>query len=114
MKFKKYVDQLHKDGLSASRYSVVFWQKISISISCVIFSIIGVLGLNKSNKRSQSLGSSIGLTLVVVILYWFLESFLLELGKSAKINVFLAAFGAMLLFVAVILISKFKEITSRF
>ena len=71
LKFKKYINQLERDGVSGIKYEVAFWQKISISLSCIIFSLIGVIGLGNS-KRSQSLGVSIGLHLLSLFFIGFL------------------------------------------
>ena len=95
MQFKKYINKLHDDGVSNTRYLVIFWQKLSTGFSCIIFSIIGIFGLANSNKRSQSLGFSIGVTFIIVIFFWFFDSFLIELGKNGKINVFVSSFGAL-------------------
>ena len=114
LKFKRYIDQLDRDGVSSIRYKVLFWQKISISLSCIVFSIIGLMGLTNSNKRSQTMGASIGLTFVIVLSYWFLDSFLIELGKNAKINLYLSTFGSLLVAITLLVGTRIKQIINEF
>jgi len=114
VQFKKYINQLDKDGVGSNRYKVTFWQKISICLSCIVFSMIGLTGLTNSNKRSKSMGASIGLTIIIVIAYWFLDSFLVELGKNSKINIYLSTFGALVTAVALLLLIRIKQIIREF
>jgi lipopolysaccharide export system permease protein len=114
IKFKQYIDQLEKDGVSSTRYRVTYWQKVSISMSCIIFSLIGLLGLNNSNKRSQSIGASIGITFVIVLSYWFLDSLFIELGKNSKINIYISTFGSLLVAVALLTSIRLKQIIKDF
>ena len=110
IKFNKYINQLDKDGVNSTRYKVTFWQKISVAISCIIFSFIGLSGLGNSNKRSQSMGASIGLTFVIVLFYWFLDSFFVELGKNSKLNIYLSTFGALLTATTFIGLTRVRQI----
>ena len=112
--FKKYINQLDKDGVNSSKYEVLFWQKISISLSCLIFAALGLLGLNNSNKRSQTIGASIGVTFIIVLLYWFFDSFLVELGKNSKLNIYLSTFGSLIAAIAVIIMIRVKQIIREF
>lgn len=113
-RFRRYINQLDRDGVNSTRYKVNFWQKISVAISCVIFSFIGLLGLNNSNKRSQSMGASIGLTFIIIIIYWFLDSFFIELGKNSKINTLLSTFGALLITVVFISLTRLRQIIKNY
>lgn len=112
--FKKYINQLEKDGVNSNRYKVDFWKKISICLSCIIFSLIGLTNLTNSNKRSQSIGASIGVTIVIVLAYWFLDSFLLELGKNSKINIYLSTFGALTTAIFLLLLARIRQLIREF
>ena len=114
IRFKKYINQLDRDGVNSTRYKVTFWQKVSVGISCVVFSFIGLLGLGNSNKRSQSMGASIGLTFVIVLFYWFLDSFFIELGKNSKLNIYLSTFGALLTATAFIGLTRVRQIIKNY
>ena len=114
LRFKKYINQLDKDGVNSTRYKVTFWQKITVSMSCIVFALMGLTGLTNSNRRSQSTGASIGITFVIVLAYWFMDSFLIELGKNSKLNTYVAAFGSLIVSSLLLIMIRLRQIINNF
>ena len=108
LKFKNILISL-SETVMRIKYEVAFGE-ISISLSCIIFSLIGVIGLEIVTKPITWV--FIGATFIIIILYWFLDSFLVELGKSGKISVLMSTFGALLLTSFIISSKKLIRLSS--
>ncbi len=70
---------------------VSLWDKISLPIACVVFSIIGApLGLRP--QRNAALGVAITLGIVISIAYYVLYQYMFVLGASGHVDPAFAAF----------------------
>ena len=112
LNFKKlldYTENLDRSGINSTKYKILYLGIITSTINCILFSLLGLGSLYSPNKRSSS-GGVIALTsLVFVIIFWLLEGYLLELGKSLKLNIFLSTFSLqaiLLILITVIFIRK--------
>lgn len=94
----RYIKTLQDGGINVNEYLVMFYEKFSPSVVCIIFSLIAAIGGFTPNRRGSSFGKNIFFVFVFVILYWLINSYFLELGKSSKIDPFLATFGVPFVF----------------
>ncbi|CAN0327204.1 unnamed protein product, partial [Chrysoparadoxa australica] len=94
----RYIKTLQDGGINVNEYLVMFYEKFSPSVVCIIFSLIAAIGGFTPNRRGSSFGKNIFFVFVFVILYWLINSYFLELGKSSKIDPFLATFGVPFIF----------------
>lgn len=94
----RYIKTLQDGGINVNEYLVMFYEKFSPSLVCIIFSLIAAIGGFKPNRRGSSFGKNIFFVFVFVILYWLINSYFLELGKSSKLDPMLASFGVPFLF----------------
>lgn len=94
----KYISKLQLGGINVNEYLVMFLEKISISIVCLIFSLVAAIGAFSPNRRGSSFGKSILGVFVFVVLYWLINSYFIELGKSSKIDPYLSCFGVPFVF----------------
>ncbi len=103
---KAVYDALKSEGSpDYSKFETELFNRSAIPFAGVIFAIIGApLGM-QSNRSSSSVG--LGISLVVILLYYAVYSFMLTLGRGGVINGFVAAwspniigmfFGAILIF----------------
>jgi len=94
----KYISRLNTGGINVNEYMVMLLEKFSVSLICIVFGLIAATGAFRPNRRGSSFGKSLLFVFVFVILYWLINSYFIELGKSSKLNPFIASFGVPVLF----------------
>lgn len=109
-----YTTNLESSGLSGVKYKIIYLSIISNTANCLIFTLLGLGALFSPNKRSSSTGLIAGGSFVFVILFWLIEGYLLEMGKSLKLNPYISTFGIQLILVTVLSLQLFKNKTSKF
>ncbi len=86
---KKHIEIKEKSGTDVLKYKVKLYMKISIPFACVIFTLLGAPLGQKPQRQSNSVG--IGLTLLVVIIYYVLVAVSEWLGLAGTLPAILAA-----------------------
>ncbi len=81
----QYISKLDKTGINTSKFEVLFYEKFSLSIICIIFALFPISTIYNPNRRSSSFGKNVVFTLVFTVTYWLLYSSSLALGNSGKI-----------------------------
>jgi len=95
---RQHIRRLAATGESAARYAVGLQVKIALPASSVIFALLAVpLGL-RPLRAGKSIG--FGLTVLVLVTYYFLMSVTITLGERGQIPPFLAAWSPNLLVAA--------------
>ena len=110
----QYIQQLKNSGINISEYMVLFYDKFSNSIICVIFTILASVSIFNPNRRSSSFGKNIALVLFFTIMYWLVYSYLIELGNNEKISPIAATFSVPIAFafILIIIFSKNRKLSS--
>ncbi len=93
VKLWEYISILSNSGLNTAEYLVLFYDKFSSSIICIILSLLAGLAIFTPNRRTSSFGKNVGLIFAFTLFYWFLYSYLSTLGQSSKIDPIAATFG---------------------
>ncbi|MDC1174452.1 LptF/LptG family permease [Bacteriovoracaceae bacterium] len=93
-----YIRKLNKSGINTNEYTVLFLEKLSSSLICIIFTLVAAISAFNPNRRSSSFGKNIGFVFVFTILYWLVNSYFVELGVNSKINPYVSTFGVPLVF----------------
>jgi lipopolysaccharide export LptBFGC system permease protein LptF len=101
-----YTTNLESSGLSGTKYKIIYLTIISSAINCILFTILGLGSLFTPSKRSSSTGLIAGLSFVFIIVFWLVEGYLAELGKSLKISPYYSAFGLQFC-LAFLILTKF-------
>lgn len=109
----RYISKLRRNGINTNEYLVMFLENFSSSIICIIFSFFASVGIFHPNRRNSSFGKSILMVLVFVILYWLINSYFLELGKSSKIHPLLSTLSVPAFFTLYIVyyFSRHRKLT---
>jgi len=81
----------------------MFLDKISSSLICIILSLVAAVAIYSPNRRTSSFGKNLGLVFLLTLIYWLTYDYSLELGRSSKINPYLAAFSLPMAFVTYLL-----------
>lgn len=87
-----FVKKLENTGIDVSSYSILFYEKISLALVCLIFAFFPLVSINNPNKRSSSTGLNIGLALIFAIFYWFGHSAFLNMGSGQGLSPLIASF----------------------
>ena len=108
-KLISYTNNLEKSGLNGVKYKIIYLSIFSNTVNCLIFTLLGLGALFTPNKRSSSTGLIAGGSFVFVIIFWLIEGYFLELGKSLKLNPSMSTFGIQLILTLILLLNLYKR-----
>ena len=94
---RKYVNKIQSEGYDVTQYLVALQGKIAFPLVTLIMIFIAV-PFSVRSERSGGVMQSIGIGIFVGFSYWIVHAFCMSLGKSEVLPVFLAAWGANILF----------------
>jgi len=89
---RDFIIKISQTGINTNEYRILLHQKLALSLSCLIFALIPLSSLYRPNRRSDSFGKNVALTLVLTVVFWLLFSTALSYGQSGKIPSWLAAY----------------------
>jgi lipopolysaccharide export system permease protein len=104
------IKNLSKHGvLNLDKYLVALYQKTAMPFSCIIFAFIGA-AMGTSTKRSGTF-ANLGLSVIMIFIYYVLFSFLKSYGVAGKMNPIFATWLPNIIFTAfgVFLVTKVKN-----
>ncbi len=108
-----YINRLKSGGINVDEYSVMLYEKVSTCLVCIIFALVASIGIFSPNRRGNSFAKSIGGVFAFVILYWLVNSYFIELGKSSKLSPLLSCFGVPFLFGIYLIYNFYKNRTLK-
>ena len=94
-----YIAVLRASGINADEYYVIFLDKFSSAITCLVLAVLASSALFNPNRRNSSFGISVSFVLAFTFFYWFVYSYFLTLGQSSHIPSILATFGVPMIFI---------------
>ena len=95
---KDFIQRLKETDINSTEYEIMYFEKISLALICIIFTLIPVSGIYNPNRRAAGLGKSIVFTLLFTILFWTVHSGAISLANSEKITASTATLGIPLIF----------------
>lgn len=101
-KLYSYIKGLSAAGISTGEYLVIFFDKFSSAIICIIFALLAAVGIFNPNRRNSSFGKNVAVVFLFTIAYWLVQSFFYEQGKSAKLDPYTAIFSVPLVFCCIL------------
>ena len=107
----KFITKLHDTDINSNEYEVMYYEKISLALICIIFSLFPVASIFNPNRRASSFGKSVVFTLIFSIFFWLIHSGSISLGNAAKIPTLLATLGIPTIFALYISIVFLKNRT---
>jgi len=93
-----FIKRLKDTDINPTEYQIMYFEKISLALICIVFALFPVSGIFNPNRRSSGLGKSIVITLLFSIVFWGIHSGAISLGNSGRIPVFFATLGIPLIF----------------
>jgi lipopolysaccharide export system permease protein len=98
-KLLDYISVLRASEINADEYYVIFLDKFSSSLTCLVLAILASIALFNPNRRNSSFGKSVTFVLAFTFFYWFIYSYFLTLGQTSHLPPIIATFGVPMLFV---------------
>ncbi len=98
-----FISRLRDTGINSSEYEIMLYEKVSLSLICIIFSLFPLVGVFSPNRRSGSFGKSVTLALVFTIMFWLVYSSVIAMGNNGTIPPLLATMGIPIIFILYIL-----------
>jgi lipopolysaccharide export LptBFGC system permease protein LptF len=106
---QKYIQKVDNLGINTSEFKILFYEKFSTSLICLIFSVLPLSGIFYPSRRGHSMGRSVIFLVVFTFAFWFMYSSTLTLGSNGKMTPFIGAFGIPLICLIYILIIIMKN-----
>jgi len=95
----RFISKLNNTGINSSEYKIMLYEKLSLSLICIIFALFPAAGVFSPNRRSSSFGKSVVFTLIFTIAFWGVYSAVIALGNSGKLPPLIATMGIPFIFV---------------
>lgn len=93
-----YISQLNRSGININEYLVMFYDKFSSALICIIFALVASIAIYSPNRRGSTSGRNIVKVLIFTLAYWLVYSYAIELGKNSKIPAMVSTFTVPFLF----------------
>lgn len=90
-KLRQFISRLSHTGINVGEYEIILLNKVFLSLVCLVFALIPVSTIFNPNRRSDSFGKNVVLTLLVTVLFWVLYSGALAFGNSGAVPPVVAA-----------------------
>ena len=84
-KLHQYIAKLKDLGISVNEYEILFLDKITSSLICILFALIAATSIFNPNRRSSSFGKNVGVIFLFTLCFWLISSYSTELGQNGKI-----------------------------
>lgn len=108
-KLKAFVNRLSKTGINTAEYEIILFNKIFLSLVCLVFALIPLSTIFNPNRRSDSFGKNAVFTLLITVVFWVLYSSSIAFGNSGSIPPILATSLVPVLFLLFVLWTYFKN-----
>lgn len=94
----QFITKLNETDINSTEYEIMYYEKVSLALICIIFSLFPVASIFNPNRRASSFGKSVVFTLIFSIFFWLVHSSSISLGNAAKIPTLVATMGIPLIF----------------
>ncbi len=98
-RLNRYVGDLKKSGFASERFAVDVQGKLALPFAAFITSIIGI-AFALGSPRGAGIAKSIGISLLVGVLYWIVYSTTVALGRGGLLHPVAAAWFSNVLFLS--------------
>jgi lipopolysaccharide export system permease protein len=88
-----FINRLKETDINSTEYQIMYFEKLSLAIICIIFALFPLSGVANPNRRASGFGKSVVITLLFSIFFWGVHSASISMGNSGKIAVLIATLG---------------------
>lgn len=89
-KLSHFISRISKTGLNVAEYQILLLNKIFLSFICLVFALLPASTIFNPNRRSDSFGKNVVLTLFITVVFWVLYSSAVAFGNSGTLNPWIA------------------------
>jgi len=86
LELNTFIKKMTKTGINISEYQVIVYNKIFLSLVCLVFALLPLSSVFNPNRRSSSFGTTIVLTLVIIVVFWVTYSSFVAFGNSGVLT----------------------------
>lgn len=108
-KLKQFIGRMSKTGINISEYEIILMNKVFLSFICLVFALIPVSTIFNPNRRSDSFGKNVVLTLLVTVAFWVLYSGAVAYGNSGAVAPWIATGIVPILFFLYVVFTFLKH-----
>ena len=94
----QYIKKLESTGINSNEYKIIFLEKFSSSLLSIVLSILATVTTFNPNRRTRTFGKNLAIVSTFTVLYWLADTYLIEMGKNANINPWVACFTPLIFF----------------
>ncbi|MBP9674933.1 MAG: LptF/LptG family permease [Bacteriovoracaceae bacterium] len=109
IKLHRFISIINTSGINSNEYEMLYFDKFSSCLLCLIFSLIPITGVFKPNRRQASFGKNVTFAFIFTLLFWLLQSFTRTLGISGFLPPMVASFAIIFLFSCYLIFSFYKN-----
>lgn len=95
----RYIQRNREAGIDTHENEVTFWSKINMSLVPLVMALLGI-PFATQNQRHSSVARDISICFLLIVVYWFIYSTALSVGKSGGMPPLVAAWVPNLAFFA--------------
>lgn len=89
-KLGQFISRISKTGINVAEYEILLLNKIFLSLICLVFALLPASTIFNPNRRSDSFGKNVVLTLFITVVFWVLYSSAVAFGNSGTLNPWIA------------------------
>jgi lipopolysaccharide export system permease protein len=104
-----FINRLKETQINSAEYEVMYFEKLSLVVICIIFSLFPISAVFNPNKRSGGFGKNVVFTLIFTIFFFGIQSAGVSLGNNAKLPSYIATLGIPSLFSIYIALNYVKN-----
>ena len=90
IKLYQFIRRLSKTGINVSEYQIILLNKVFLSFVCLVFALLPVSSIFNPNRRSDSFGKNVVMTLLITVVFWVAYSSAVAYGNSGSVPPWLA------------------------
>lgn len=106
---KRFIGRLKATDINSTEYEIMYMEKLSLVLICMIFSLFPISGVFTPNRRAAGFGKNVLLTLLFTIFFWGIHTSTISMGNNEKLPVLVATMAIPTIFSLVILIGFIKN-----
>ncbi|MAZ49288.1 MAG: hypothetical protein CME65_12065 [Halobacteriovoraceae bacterium] len=106
---KSFIKRLQSTDINSTEYEIMYMEKLSLVLICMIFSLFPISGVFTPNRRAAGFGKNVLLTLLFTIFFWGIHTSTISMGNNEKLPVLAATMAIPTIFSIVIIVGFFKN-----
>ena len=95
---RNFIERLNSTDINSTEYEIMYMEKLSLVVICMIFSLFPISGVFTPNRRAAGFGKNVVLTLLFTIFFWGIHTSTISMGNNEKLPVLVATMAIPTIF----------------